>query len=70
MMKDKQGFQMLGKMRVVWQVIQYDEDENEVVAARFKDATKAAEYVQAKALWCGGVQMSLHRPEWNTQTED
>ena len=57
-------FRKAGNFVVVWEVV--DTDDNRV--ACFKDPWNAASYALRNN--CGGVQMSLHKPEWNTQTLD
>ncbi len=56
-----------GNHLILWSVIDYDGDDEKVVA-RFKDPNKAAFYALQNR-FCG-VQMSLCKPEWNVETED
>lgn len=57
-------FRKAGKFVVVWEVV--DTEENHI--AYFKDPWNAANYALRNC--CGGVQMVLHKPEWNTKTLD
>lgn len=52
---------------ILWEVVMVDDDDREMVIARFKDAKNAA--VFAIKRMCT-VRMALHKPEWNTGTED
>jgi hypothetical protein len=58
------NFRKAGSWNVVWQVV--DTDGKHV--AYFKDPWKAADHALRNKL--GGVEMVLHKPEWNTKTLD
>ncbi len=56
-----------GNHLILWSVIDYDGDDEKVIA-RSKDPNKAALFALQKSFF--GVQMSLCKPEWKVKTED
>jgi len=64
--------QRYGKWIILWCVTksEYDDngDEDEVIQARFKDASRAAEYALRNK--CDSVRMELVSPDWGIATED